>query len=72
MQLPLTVRGQVVKNPGAEWFTPEEETAFILTRAGHPLSVIAQNLRVSEEEARLILARREARSERMFGYRDGD
>jgi hypothetical protein len=72
MQLPLAVRGQVIKNPGTEWFTREEENAFILKQAGHPMPIIARELRVSEEEARLILARREARSERMFGDPVGD
>ncbi|HEX9236457.1 MAG TPA: hypothetical protein VF972_09270 [Actinomycetota bacterium] len=58
--------GRIVLNPGTEWFTREEDQAFILQQAGHPLPVIARNLRVSVEEAELILARRRARERRMF------
>jgi hypothetical protein len=53
-------------NTGINWFTQEEELAFILQRAGHPPQRIAQELRISVEEAKLVLARHAARSKRML------
>jgi hypothetical protein len=54
-------------NTGIDWFTREEEIAYTLKRIGHPMSTIARELRVSEEEARAILARHDARWKRKWG-----
>jgi hypothetical protein len=65
MQVPLPgAGGQVTVDTHREWFTREEEQAFALQCAGHALPAIARELRISEEEARLVLARYEARQKR--------
>jgi hypothetical protein len=52
---------------GGEWFTREEEQAFILKQAGHSLERIAQELRISAAEAKLVLERGDRRWNRMLG-----
>lgn len=71
MQVPLPgAGGRITVNPATEWFTREEENAFVLKQAGHALPSIARELRISEEEARLVLARHEARWARMSARHD--
>jgi Ribbon-helix-helix protein, copG family len=54
-------------NAGIDWFTREEEIASTLKKIGRPISSIARELRVSEQEARAILDRHAARWKRMWG-----
>jgi hypothetical protein len=62
MQVPLPgAGGKVAVDTYREWFTREEENAFALKQAGHDLASIGRELRISEEEARLVLARQAAR-----------
>ena len=73
MQVPLPgAGGRMTVNPATEWFTREEENAFVLKQAGHNLASIARELRISEEEAKLVLARYEARWKRWRAARRYD
>lgn len=65
MQVPLPgTAGKVVVDTHYEWFTREEEQAYTLKSIGHPVASIARELRISEEEVDLVLARHEARERR--------
>jgi hypothetical protein len=73
MQVPLPgAGGRVAIDTQREWYTREEEQAYALQCAGHGLATIARELRITEEEARLVLARREARRKRWQAMRRTD
>jgi hypothetical protein len=73
MQVPLPgSAGRVTLDTGREWFTREEEQAFALKQAGHDLATIAQELRITVAEARLVLERGDRRWARILGRAGAD